>query len=91
MKLTLFHRANNTRYDHACDCATIPVLDDTDEPAGYIGAMWGEFSDIPDCLNSAVLEPESQNVDTVLSFWGLRRDPNPPRVEDPPAEDVVDQ
>ena len=89
MKLTLFHRATNALYDHPCNCAGIRVLDDTDEPAGYIGAMWGEFSDVPDCLNSAVLEPDAQSVDTVLSFWGLRRDPHPPEVKDDPQPDEV--
>lgn len=89
MKLTLFHRATNAVYDHPCDCATAPVLDADEQPAGYIGASWGEFSDAPDCLNSAVLEPDAQSVETVLSFWGLHRDPNPPTVEDAPQTDEV--
>lgn len=87
MKLTLFHRATDAVYDHPCACATIRVLDDADQPAGFIGAMWGEFSNVPDALDSAVLEPEGDAVDVTLSFWGLRRDPNPPL----PPEDSDNQ
>ena len=39
MKLTLFHRATDAVYDHPCACATIRVLDDNDQPAGFIGEL----------------------------------------------------
>lgn len=88
MKLTLFHRTTDALYDHPCDCANVRVLDSSEQPAGFIGASWGEFSDPPDCVDWAILEPEGDAVEVTLSFWGIHRDPNPPATQDDPPPEV---
>lgn len=74
--ITLFHRATTDEYPPPCDLANVPVLDDADQPAGYVGASWGEWPDPPDCLHWAICIPD--DVDAVLATWGLHREPPPP-------------
>ena len=74
--LTLFHRATDDEYPPPCDLASVPVFDADDQPAGYIGATWGEWPDPPDCLHWAII-PDA-DVDATLASWGLHRAPDPP-------------
>lgn len=76
MNLTLFHRATTDAYPPPCDVADVPVFDADEQPAGYIGAAWGEWPNPPDCLHWAITTPEG--VDDTLESWGLHRAPLPP-------------
>jgi hypothetical protein len=82
MKQTLFHRATDAMYaDTCCDCATIPVsFVADDEPAGYLGATWGEHPEPPACLHWTVLElseePGEGDPDPILAVldaWGIKK------------------
>lgn len=73
--ITLFHRATTDEYPPPCDVADTPVLDAQDQPAGYIGASWGEWPDPPDCLHWAITTPD--DADAVLASWGLHKVPEP--------------
>lgn len=74
--LTLFHRATDAEYPPPCDLASVPVLDENDQPAGFIGASWGEWPDPPDCLHWQITTPDG--VDDCLAAWGLHRAPPDP-------------
>jgi len=75
MRLTLFHRAEAKAYSAPCDVADVPVLDADGNPAGFIGAAWGEHK--PGAvLHWAVVEPE--DVEAKLAAWGLHRVPAEP-------------
>lgn len=76
LTLTLFHRATDAEYAPPCDVASMPVLDDADQPAGFVGAAWGEWPDPEDCLHWAICLPDE--VDAVLATWGLHRQAFPP-------------
>lgn len=84
MNLTLFHRATEDEYPPPCDLASVPVFDVDDQPAGFVGAAWGEWPDPPDCLHWAITN--SDDIDLVLASWGLHRAPPLPPipVDDPP-------
>lgn len=81
MKQTLFHRATNAVYPGTCcDVAGASVVDAvTGDPAGYIGLVWGEHPEPPDCLHWQVFDstPEAPDgtpdnpVEPVLQAWGL--------------------
>ena len=73
--LTLFHRSTTAEYQPPCDVADTPVLDAADQPAGYIGAAWGEW--IPeDVIQYGYCTPDT--VDAMLASWGLHRVPPEP-------------
>lgn len=74
MLLTVFHRLTTDAYAPPCDVADVPVLDDADQPAGYIGATWGEW--VPEnVIQYGYCLPEE--VDALIATWGLHRVPQP--------------
>lgn len=74
--ITLFHRGHSNCCDGPCDVAGSAVLDQDGQPAGFIGAAWGEHTPV-DVLHFHHCEPE--DVDDVLAGWGLKR-PEPPPI-----------
>ena len=79
MILTLFHRATDAVYDEYCDQASLPVLDTSDQPSGYIGTVW-EAHEASDALHQQVCD--DSEIDAVLASWGLHLAPPEPEIDE---------